>query len=415
VTHRWWVRVARILAPPAVVAVAIAVALRQDGVRRWLVRALDPIPAPAAAADVKRLRPTIEGLDVGRPVVPVRLEPRVTGIPQPTDLSWVPGRPDRLVVLSKVGVAWLVTADGAPEEWFRVEVATASELGLLGIAFHPKFSENGRFFVHATPAAGSTGQRSRILEGRVDPATLAGPSVDRVVLEVEQPYANHNGGQLRFGPDGMLYVALGDGGFRADPQGNGQNLGTWLGSILRIDVDGASPYAVPPDNPFVGRAGARPEIWAWGLRNPWRFAFDPQGRLIVADVGQNRFEEIDLVARGDNLGWNLREADTCFRDAPCATAGLVDPIWVYGRDEGISVTGGVVWTGPGPLSGRYLFGDFGTGRLWALDLPADRRRVEAVTALGRFALSPSAFGAAPDGSVWVADFGAGALFAVVPD
>jgi hypothetical protein len=319
------------------------------------------------------------------------------------------------VVLSKAGTAYLATPGGPAKPWFTVDVVTTSELGLLGIAFHPKFTTNGLFFVDATPAGGSTGFVTRILRGHVDPATLASPTIGSVVLEVEQPYQNHDAGQILFGPDGMLYVSLGDGGFRNDPHGHGQNLGTLLGSMLRIDVDHGEPYTVPPDNPFVDRPGARPEIWAYGLRNPWRFTFDPRGRMVVGDVGQNRLEEIDLVAKGDNLGWKIREAERCFDpETDCPTAGLVDPIWSYPREEGVSVTGGLVWTAPGPLSGKYLFGDFGSGRLWALDLPAERRRVDQVTALGRFPISPSTFGRAPDGSVWVADFNRGAVYAIVP-
>ncbi|HHO50385.1 MAG TPA: dehydrogenase, partial [Deltaproteobacteria bacterium] len=225
----------------------------------------------------------------------------------------------------------------------------------------------------------------------------------------------HDAGQLAFGPDGMLYVGLGDGGFRNDPLGAGQDRSTLLGSMLRLDVRTPGRYAVPDDNPFVGIAGVRPEIWAYGLRNPWRYSFTPDGRLVVADVGQNTWEEIDLVSRGDNLGWSLREGSSCFEPPKgCPTVDLTDPIYTYGRKDGGSVTGGVVWTAPGPLQGRYLFGDFSTGRLWALRLPqpgAAAGQAE-VTALGRFDLRPSAFGRAPDGRVWVAGFARGAIYQI---
>lgn len=394
------------------VVVALVAADRTEVGRQALVSALSASGPTAAVADVAALEPTFDGADAARPQLPVRLVPVVTGVVQPTDVAPVPGQPQRLVILGKQGTAWLAAEGAAPTEWFRVDVRTTSELGLLGIAFHPRFAENGLFFVNSNPTDGEL--RTVISRWRVDPGTLEGPRQDGIVLEVAQPYQNHDAGQLLFGPDGMLYVGLGDGGYRGDPKGHGQDRSTLLGDMLRIDVDSA-PYAVPPDNPFVGQQGVRPEIWAWGLRNPWRYTFDPRGRLIVADVGQDALEEIDLVAKGDNLGWNVREGDACYTPVfGCGTEGFVDPIWTYPRSEGISVTGGVVWTGPGPLSGRYLFADFGSGRMWALELPETRQRVQQVTALGRFDLAPTAFGRAPDGGVWVADFRKGAIYRITP-
>jgi glucose/arabinose dehydrogenase len=382
-----------------------------DGGRRLVVALLSG-SGPVAAAAVPTLEPTFDGADAGRPQLPVRLVPVVRGVAQPTDVAQVPGHPAQLVILGKQGTAWLATEGGEPSEWFSVSVRTTSELGLLGIAFHPKFDQNGLFFLNVNPSDGEL--RTRISRWRVDPATLQHPREDGVVLEIDQPYQNHDGGQLAFGPDGMLYVGMGDGGYRGDPKGHGQDRSTLLGDLLRIDVD-TLPYGVPPDNPFVGVAGVRPEIWASGLRNPWRFTFDPRGRLVVADVGQDTLEEIDLVGRGDNLGWSVREGDRCYSPSTgCPIAGFVDPIWTYPRTEGISVTGGVVWTGPGPLAGRYLFADFGTGRIWALELPDRVERVPQVTALGRFDLSPTAFGRAADGGVLVADFRAGAVFRITP-
>lgn len=421
-----WRKALRVALPPGLLAALLFGISQSETARRLAIGLLDP-GLPAVAAELSVLEPTFDGADQRRPQQRVILEPVIQGVVQPTDLAFVPGRSDRVVVLSKGGTAWLASLDAsgtaaAPASWFTLEVATASELGLLGIAFHPDFATNGLLFVNATPKPAGPTQRlaTQILKLRTDPATLSPPKVEQVILEVEQPYQNHDAGQLLFGPDKMLYIALGDGGFRADPHGHGQNLGTLLGSMLRIDVDRASPYAIPDDNPFRSQPGARPEIWAYGLRNPWRFTFDPRGRMVVADVGQNAWEEIDLVSAGDNLGWNVREADTCF-DPPraagpmgCRTRGLVDPIWKYGREEGVSVTGGVVWTAPGPLAGRYLFGDFATGRLWALALPETARPVETVTALGKFTLNPSAFARTPTGEVWVADFGRGGIFRIIP-
>jgi glucose/arabinose dehydrogenase len=406
-----------ILLPPLLLGLALWGALNLDVTRRLLVALVDPVPpVAAAAATVKALRPV--SFDDGHPRIEVDLVPVVAGVAQPTDLAPVPGHPGRIVVLGKQGTAWLAS-DGAeaPAPWFTIDVATRSELGLLGIAFHPKFEENGLFFVDATPNR-PDGDRTVISRWRTDPQTLAAPRQEGVVLEVAQPFQNHDAGQIAFGPDGMLYVGLGDGGYRADPHDNGQDRGTLLGSMLRLDVDKAQPYAIPADNPLVGVAGARPEIWAWGLRNPWRFSFDPRGRLIVGDVGQDRLEEVDIVGRGDNLGWRVREGDACFEPASCEalSAGMVDPIWTYGRDVGVSITGGVSWTAAGPLRGRWLVGDYGTGRLWALALPEAVRPLAAseVATLGRFSLSPSAFSRMADGTVWVADFQRGAVFRIVP-
>lgn len=413
----WQIRPLRVLLPPALFAALLWLFGQTTPGRRTLVWLSDPSPAEAATSDLTELSPVFDGPDAQRARIAVRLQPVVSGIPQPTDVAFVPGQPDRAVILGKQGNAFLVRpSTGESTLWFTLDVATSSELGLLGIAFHPDFARNGLFFVDATPSLGGPSRRiaTSILRMKTDPATLGAPTVEGTVLEVEQPYQNHNGGQIAFGPDRMLYIALGDGGFRDDPHGNGQNLGTLLGKILRIDIS-VPPYRIPPDNPFAGQPGAKPEIWAYGLRNPWRFSFDPRGRMVAGDVGQNRLEEIDLVAKGDNLGWKIREADRCFEPSEgCETSGLVEPIWRYGRDEGISVTGGVVCTGSGPLSGRYLFGDFGTGRLWALELPEAPRMLESVTALGRFSFSPSAFTCTPDGEVWVTDYGRGGVYRIAP-
>ena len=358
----------------------------------------------------------------------VELEAVARGFPQTTDVQFVPGSARRAVVLEKTGRARVVTLAPSGESrvvegkdspvLFEVPVQTASELGLLGLAFHPKFSQNGLFYVNYNPEEGET--RTRVAEWHVPPARLGQVRATerRVLLEVAQPYVNHDGGGLAFGPDGMLYIGLGDGGAANDPHGHGQNLGTLLGSMLRIDPDRRDPgkeYAVPKDNPFVGRKGARPEIWAYGLRNPWRYSFDPKGRLIAGDVGQVSWEEIDLVERGKNLGWNTREGAHCFSPPTgCATQGLVDPLFDYDRSLGISVTGGYVYLGKRlpELKGQYVFGDFGTGRLWALEVPDAPRRVQA-RPLGRWRYAFSTFGRDADGELYAADFGPGTLYRLV--
>ena len=259
---------------------------------------------------------------------------------------------------------------GLREFWLWFEVSDALECGVLGIAFHPEFENNGRFFVDYVPHGGEEDRRTVVTELQVDPRTLRNPFRIADILEVPQPAGTHNGGQIAFGPDGMLYVALGDGSAGGDPFLNGQNPANRLGSLLRLDVSRTGAATVPPDNPFVDTPGYHPQIYARGLRNPWRFTFAPDGRVIVADVGQSRWEEIDLVEPGDNLGWSEREGFDCYSPLEgCETTGFVDPIYTYGRTEGASITGGVIWHAPGELQGHYLFGDFVTGRLWAWNCP----------------------------------------------
>jgi glucose/arabinose dehydrogenase len=249
-------------------------------------------------------------------------------------------------------------------------------------------------------------------------------SETRAVLEVKQPYDNHNGGQIAFGEDGYLYIALGDGGDGGDPHRNGQNRNTLLGKILRIDVDrtdGGMQYGIPSDNPFVGDPSARAEIWAYGVRNPWRFSFDRGGRMIVADVGQDRFEELSFAGRGGNLGWRQREADVCFEapadGSPCDDGLMREPFLAYGREDGQSVTGGLVYEGSAipELRGKYLFADFVRGKFWALDLPDvsdDRVSPRALLSLGRFSVMPSAFARDVVGELYVADFGRGSVYRI---
>lgn len=249
-----------------------------------------------------------------------------------------------------------------------------SEEGLLGLAFHPDYASNGYFFVNytASPPARTVNSRFSVSS---DPRA-ADPSTEKEILTYSQPFDNHNGGHLAFGPDGMLYIALGDGGSGGDPRGNGQDRTTLLGSILRIDIDGSEGgrnYAIAARNPFIGNdQGFREEIYAWGLRNPWRFSFDVEtGRLIAADVGQSRYEEIDIVESGGNYGWNIMEGDHCYGAQDCNRSGLIPPVWEYAHGSGDgSITGGYVYRGeelPG-LKGYYIYADFISGRIWALDL-----------------------------------------------
>jgi len=249
---------------------------------------------------------------------------------------------------------------------------------------------------------------------RADDPNRADPDSERVILEVEQPWGNHNGSTVLFGPDGYLYISLGDGGAANDPLGSGQDLSTLLGTILRIDVDrqdDGRAYAIPADNPFVHRPGARGEIWAWGLRNVWRMSFDREtGDLWAGDVGQNRWEEIDLITKGGNYGWNIREGRHAFKAAASAEA-LIDPVVEYpqrrGREIiGLSVTGGYVYRGDrlAGLRGAYIYGDYVTGRIWAL------RYADGEVLAHREIYTPStpvyiaSFGEGPDGELYICGF-----------
>jgi glucose/arabinose dehydrogenase len=246
-------------------------------------------------------------------------------------------------------------------------VRYGGEQGLLGLAFHPAYKQNGRFVVnYVRRSDGST----VIAEFQVSPNPDRSQTTEKQLLVVAQPYPNHKGGMVEFGPDGFLYIALGDGGSGGDPGNRGQNRNELLGKLLRIDVDHGTPYAVPKDNPFAS-GGGRPEIFAYGLRNPWRFSFDRQtGELWAADVGQDAWEEIDIVQRGGNYGWRILEGSHCFLPREgCARDGLIPPVAEYGHDKGrCSITGGYVYRGSRlpALRGAYLYGDFCSGEIFAL-------------------------------------------------
>ncbi len=296
---------------------------------------------------------------------------------RPVDLQSPGDGSNRLFVVEQPGnIRWFdndTNADVAQVFLaIRDRVDDGGEKGLLGLAFHPDYPTNGYFFVNYVAAEPLRTVVSRFSVDPADP-NRADPNSENIIMTVPQPYSNHNGGQIQFGPDGMLYIALGDGGSGGDPQGHGQNRSTLLGSILRIDVDnpqGELKYGIPVDNPFVGNTeGYREEIFAYGLRNPWRFSFDVAGRLWTGDVGQNRFEEIDIVESGKNYGWNVMEAFGCYNANTCSTAGLELPVHAYPHeDRNNSVTGGHVYRGSRTpaLTGKYVYADFISGRVWSL-------------------------------------------------
>jgi len=302
-------------------------------------------------------------------------------------------------------------------------VLGGGEQGLLGLALHPDWPETARGFVHYTDRNGDTVIAE--LAGRIDNgAPFLDPRTESVLLRVEQPFANHNGGQLAFGPDGYLYIGLGDGGSGGDPLGNGQNPGTLLGSILRIDVGALAggPYAIPPDNPFADGGGA-PEVALIGLRNPWRFSFDPTtGQLWIADVGQEAWEEVnrlDPVADiGANLGWNVMEGTHCYGGTGCSTDGLMVPIAEYDHGSGCSVTGGAVYRGSAvpSLWGWYLFSDYCSGLLFGVrsdaEPPGDGTALTPRILL-ETGTNVSAFGVDSAGELYLADIEDGTVYRIV--
>lgn len=291
----------------------------------------------------------------------------VNGLERPVALVQPPGD-ERLFIVEQRGRI-RVFSDGqlAADAYLDIgdRLSGGNEQGLLGLAFHPDFASNGYAYINYTDSDGDT-HVARLTEAP-DGLTLD-PASEKVILLVDQPYGNHNAGQLLFGPDGLLYIPLGDGGSGGDPQGNGQNTDTWLGSILRIDVDAGDPYGIPADNPFVA-GGGRPEIWAYGVRNPWRNAFDPAGgHFYVADVGQNEWEEVNVVSidrGGVNYGWNVVEGPECYRSSSCDRTAFEEPAVAYDHGEGCSITGGFVYRGTRieGLAGTYFYSDFCEGWL----------------------------------------------------
>jgi glucose/arabinose dehydrogenase len=284
----------------------------------------------------------------------------------------------RLFVVEQAGRVRIVRngqLDATPLLDISDRVRCCGERGLLGIALPPNFAQKGYFYLNYTTEA--LGQlQTRISRFHLSADTdIADPDSEQIVLVYDQPHSNHNGGGLAFGPDGFLYIGAGDGGSGGDPQNRAQNLTDILGKMLRIDVETGNPvtYTVPASNPFVGQTNALPEIWAYGLRNPWRDSFDRQtGDLFIADVGQNAWEEIDFQpaasSGGENYGWRITEGTHCYNPNPCDKTGLVLPIAEYDRDNGRSVTGGFVYRGAAwpALQGIYLYGDYVTGNIWGL-------------------------------------------------
>jgi glucose/arabinose dehydrogenase len=336
------------------------------------------------------------------------LETVATGLQRPLYVT-TPAGDARLFIVEQSGRIKILTGGavlGTPFLDLSGSLSGGNEQGLLGLAFHPSYGTNGFFFVSYTDGAGdSVVERYTV---SVD-ANVADVSSAIEILRIPQPFENHNGGQVLFGPDGMLYVFIGDGGSGNDPLNSGQDRGTLLGSILRIDVNGASPYEIPGDNPFVGIAGMRGEIWAYGVRNPWRSWFDlASGTLFVADVGQREVEEVNAVPAsqaGVNYGWRTMEGSTCFLTTNCDQTGLTLPVTEYTHSDGCSITGGVVYRGSvAALSGHYLYSDFCSGFLRSFRLAggtATEATAWAVPNLGEV----TSFGMDSSDEVYIVDRG----------
>ncbi len=378
-------------------------------------------PAPSESASPAETQRTPE--ETAEPIAedppPLALEEVASGLNAPINITATPD--GWLLVNERIGRVIAVDPEtGSTEVSLDItdRVLESFEQGLLGLALHPDWPDDPRAYVHYSSREGDGD--TVLSEFRVTDEPLPprlDPSTERVLLTVDQPYANHNGGQLAFGPDGLLYLALGDGGSGGDPHGNGQNPDVLLGKILRIDVDDGDAYAIPPENPFADGGGA-PEVLLVGLRNPWRFSFDRgTGLLWIGDAGQNAAEEIDRIDpvadAGANLGWNLMEASQCFSQPDCSTDGLTLPVVEYGRDLGCAVTGGYVYRGDAidDLRGWYLFSDYCTGLLFGV--PSDAEGVIGPRTLLETGVSVSTFGEGPDGELYVADLGGGGIYRIV--
>ncbi|NWG19856.1 MAG: PQQ-dependent sugar dehydrogenase [Chloroflexi bacterium] len=367
-------------------------------------------PPPADATSVITA-PTAQASAVWPPRI--RLQPVASGFDRPLYVTHAGDGSGRLFVVEKVGRINVVRDGQVLAEPFlditdRVG-SRANEQGLLSVAFHPRYQDNGWFFVNYTNQEGDTVIARFSAAG--DRADAAG---EQILLTIDQPYGNHNGGLVTFGPDGMLYIGMGDGGSANDPLGAGQDRTTLLGKILRINVNGL-PYTIPGDNPWASGDGGRQEIWTVGVRNPWRFSFDrATGDLFIADVGQNRLEEVHLLRAGQggaNLGWNVMEGDDCFRDTNCDRAAFEAPITVYPHNSGCSVTGGYVYRGASfaALQGVYVFGDFCSGTIWGLRPSAGGwERAELLQS----GLQIASFGEDEAGELYVTGYGDGILYRI---
>jgi glucose/arabinose dehydrogenase len=393
-----------------------------------MIRYSTIIPAATLAASIAAAGPIGDGHErpgttlkktVDPSQVSIAIEVVLTGLERPAAVRAAGDGSGRLFIAEQPGRIRIIDGDGLRLTPFldianRIRDAS-NEQGLLGLAFHPDYASNGRFFVNYTDLSGDT-VIAEYTRSESDP-NLSNPSSEAIIMTIQQPYSNHNGGDLAFGPDGYLWIATGDGGNGGDPQGNGQNLETLLGKLFFNDTATTEIYTIPPDNPFVDDPEASDEIWAQGLRNPWRFSFDRStGDLYIGDVGQASLEEIDFEARTDpggrNYGWNTMEGSRCFGSSNCSTEGLTLPAAEYSHALGCSVTGGYVYRGTRfpALLGLYLYGDFCRGTVWAMVPSAPGQWTTAV--VGQTGASISSFGEDESGELYLTDFWTGSVYLI---
>ena len=336
----------------------------------------------------------------------VRLVKVVGDLSSPVLIKSAKDGTKRLFIIEKDGVIKILSKGKIKTKNFldiSKLTSKASEQGLLGLAFHPRYKKNRKFYVNYTDRAGAT----RVVEYQTqrNNPDVADPRQKKLIIKIAQPYENHNGGTIEFGPDKYLYIGTGDGGAAGDPENRASNLKSLLGKMLRVDVNTKKSYLIPKSNPFIKNTEARPEIYAYGLRNPWKFSFDRlSGKLFLGDVGQSSFEEIDIIHSGGNYGWRTMEGFSCYEAESCDQSKYIYPIADYGRDEGTSVTGGYVYRGNKipELKGNYIFGDFAMGRIWKLTEQTNGSWQKEL--LLRTNLFISSFGEDVDGELLLVDF-----------
>lgn len=362
---------------------------------------------PSRCAPMKTCIEPKNQLEIGN----IRLEKIVSGITNPVFITHAGNGSGRLYVVGQEGVIYILHGKKILAKPFlniKKKVRTGGEMGLLGLAFHPGFKKNKRFFVNYTSSRG--GLHTVIAEYKATDERTADEKSGKIIMTIGQPFPNHNGGGIVFGPDGYLYIGMGDGGAANDPQNRAQNLGELLGKFLRIDVNktkDALQYGIPLNNPFINMKGARPEIWAYGLRNPWRFSFDrATGKLFAGDVGQDNKEEIDIIEGGKNYGWRIMEGTLCTPavNTQCDSGNFIAPVMDYGREEGYCVTGGYVYRGKKMpnLCGVYIYGDYGTGHIWGMRTDG-KKIIKHKLLIKSSGLNIASFGEDEDGELYVVD------------